>query len=212
MSIRVDSEYPFLHSANITVCAEAPASFELAIRIPAWAKDVRLNGKKVRVTNGHIRLARVWQGETALSLTMTDAPRMVRRPGDLRAVVYGPLVFSLPISAQYRMKEYTDQDVERRFPYCDYELIPQSDWNYGFAAKALRVVHRPIGEIPFSSTEPPLEISCTMAQVPWDWADGYDSVPSAVPASRKAISAGREMTLIPYGCAKLRMTEMPLIR
>ena len=212
VTIRVESDYPFRMRAGITVTAQQAASFELAIRVPAWAKDVRLNGKKAAVRNGHIRLSRLWQGETALELTMQAEPRMVRRPGDLRAVEYGALVFSLPIAAQYRMKEYTDNGVARRFPYCDYELIPQSDWNFGFAERTLSVTEKPIGDIPFSSKEPPLEIRCTMAQIPWNWAGGYDSVPEATPASRKAISPKREMVLIPYGCAKLRMTEMPLTK
>ena len=31
------------------------------------------------------------------------------------------------------MLEYTRAGVERRFPYCDYEIYPESEWNYGFA-------------------------------------------------------------------------------
>ena len=210
--IRVESDYPFRLSARITVAADEPAAFELAIRVPSWAKDVRLNGRKARISNGHIRLDRTWRNKTTFELTMTDAPHMVRRPGDLRAVQYGALVFSLPIKTELRMKEYTDHGVERKFPYCDYELIPKSDWNYGFADKALTVIERPVSDIPFSSKEPPLKIRCRMAQVPWNWADGYDSVPEPRPSSRKAISAAEEMALIPYACAKLRMTEMPLVK
>lgn len=212
VSIRVESEYPFRLGARIAIEAKEPARFELAIRVPAWAKDICLNGKKARITGGHIHLDRLWQGKTTLDLTMRAQPHLVRRPGDLRAAQYGPLVFALPIETQYRMKEYTQDGVERKFPYCDYELLPQSDWNFGFAAKNLRIIEQPIGEIPFSSKEPPLEIRCAMAQVPWNWADGYDSVPEATPASRKAVSPAKEMALIPYGCAKLRMTEMPLIK
>ena len=212
VTIRVQSEYPFRMGAKITVAAEKPAAFELAIRVPAWAKDVRLNGKKARITDGHIRLNRLWQGETALALSMRAEPHLVRRPGDLRAAQYGALVFALPIETEYRMKEYTASGVERRFPYCDYELIPTSGWNYGFAAKDLRVAERPVGDIPFSSKEPPLEIRCMAAQIPWNWADGYDSVLEAAPASRKAVSPAKETALIPYGCAKLRMTEMPMVK
>ncbi len=210
--IHVESDYPFRTGAKITVAAEEPAQFELAIRVPAWAKDVRLNGKKAVIRDGHIRLDRLWQGETALELTMRFEPHLVRRPGGLLAAQYGALVFSLPIDTEYRMKEYTSHGVERRFPYCDYELIPKSDWNYGFSAKDLRVIEQPIADIPFSSKEPPLEIRCAMAQIPWSWADGYDSVPEAMPASRRAVSPACEMALIPYGCAKLRMTEMPLVK
>jgi len=212
VSIRVESDYPFRMHARITVAAEHAATFELTIRIPAWAKDVRLNGKRVRIAGGHIRLDRTWQGETVLALSFRADVRMARRPGDLRALEYGALVFSLPIETQYRMKEYTRNGVERRFPYCDYELIPTSAWNYGFASKPLCVVERQVNKIPFSSKEPPLVIEADMARIPWDYADGYDSVAAAAPAGRKAIAPIERRLLIPYGCAKLRMTEMPVVR
>lgn len=212
ISICVQSDYPFRMHARITVTAEHAARFELAIRIPAWAKDVRINGKRARIAGGHVHLARTWQGETVLALSMADSPRLVRRPGDLRTAEYGALVFALPIDTQYRMKEYTRNGVERRYPYCDYELAPMSAWNYGFAAKALRLCERPVSEIPFSSKEPPLLIEADMAQIPWDYAEGYDSVAAAMPSGRKAIAPPERRQLIPYGCAKLRMTEMPLTK
>lgn len=212
VSIRVHSDYPFRLNARITVTAQQPAEFELSIRIPAWAKDVRLNGRRVRRENGHIRLDRRWQGETVLELSMADAPHMVRRPGDLRAAEYGALVFALPVKAEYRMKEYTADGVERKHPYCDYELIPQSAWNYGFAGSQLVLCEQDVDAVPFSSSHPPLVIRCAMAKVDWPLADGYDSVPATHPAPQKAISQPEEQTLIPYGCAKLRMTEMPLLR
>ena len=212
VSIRVRSEYPFRMHAEITVAAQDPVSFELAIRIPSWAKDVKINGKRAAIGQGHIRLSRCWQGETTLELTMTDSIHLISRPHRLRAAAYGPLIFSLPIRTEYRMKEYTQNGVERKYPYCDYELIPTSKWNYGFAGRELRVQENPIDAVPFSCGNPPLEIHALMAEVPWNWADGYDSVPEAFPASYRAVSPAQPMRLIPYGCAKLRMTEMPLLR
>ena len=126
------------------------------------------------------------------------------------AVQYGALIFSLPIKTEYRMKEYTRSGVTRKHPYCDYELIPQSKWNYGFAENNLHVTEKPIDTVPFSSAHPPLELHVDMAEVCWDWVDGYDSVPQPTPVSRKAVSLAQSMTLIPYGCAKLRMTELPM--
>ena len=212
VSIRVESDYPFRMGAKIIITADDPAEFELSIRIPSWAKDVQLDGKHAAIKDGHIRLCRLWQGETVLTLTMAAKPHMVRRPGDLRAVEYGALVFALPIETEYRMKEYTLSGVERKFPYCDYELVPTSKWNYGFAGRKMTVTENPVGDVPFSSAQPPLEIAVDLAEVPWDWADGYDSVSAAMPASRRAVSPAKPIALIPYGCAKLRMTEMPLIR
>ena len=55
-------------------------------------------------------------------------------------------------------------------------------------------------------------IGPVLCPVEWDYADGYDSVSDRMPKSDSAIGDAVEMELYPYGCAKLRMTEMPLIR
>lgn len=124
VAIRVESDYPFRMGAQITVTAREPVAFELKLRLPAWAKAVRLNDRPVHVRQGHFRLERLWEGREVLRLEIEAAPHFVRRPTGLKTVEYGPLVFSLPIRTEYRMREYTRNGVERKFPYCDYELIP----------------------------------------------------------------------------------------
>ena len=97
-------------------------------------------------------------------------------------------------------------------PYCDYELIPCSEWRYGFDQGDLVVEERPLSDCPFSSVSPAVVIHANMATVPWDYADGFDTVAAAKPRSNKAQSAPEARELYPYGCAKLRMTEMPIVR
>ena len=210
VSVRIDSEYPFRLRAEITVEAE-DVDFELKIRIPAWAKKVLLNGEEIQAEHGHVAIRKHWRGAETLRLTLEDIPHLVDRPQDMKAAEYGPLVFSLPIQVQYHRKEYTKDGVERKAPYCDWELEPQSEWRYGFASPCLSVEERPIDAQPFSSQHPPIALKVSLAPVHWEWADGFDTVPAVAPASRKAVGEPRSMLLIPYGCAKLRMTELPML-
>lgn len=212
VTIRVESDYPFRMSAAITVKLQEPAAFELKLRLPTWAKAVRLNDRVICVRKGHFALNRVWAGGEVLRLEMDAAPHFVNRPTGLKTVEYGPLVFSLPIQTEYRKREYTRNGVERKFPYCDYELVPQSPWNYGFADSALMVEERDVDVVPFSSVKPPVVIHARLAPVQWDWADGFNTVPAVKPAKNVGIGAAEDIALIPYGCAKLRMTEMPKLR
>lgn len=211
-SIRVETDYPFRLAGRITVTCPEGASFALKIRIPAWAKDVRVNGRRARVRQGHISLNKRWQGTQVLTLEMADEPRFVRRPTGLKTVEYGPLVFSLPIDAEYRMREYTRDGVERKYPYCDYELYPESAWNFGFADDCLTVEERPLDDVPFSSKRPALAVHASLAPAAWPWEDGFDTVPAVKPESSLPCGESRKMALIPYGCAKLRMTELPRLK
>ena len=110
------------------------------------------------------------------------------------------------------MHEYTHDGVERKFPYCDYELIPQSDWNYAFCGDGLEAVRRTVGNSPFSESEPPVVLKASVCKIDWGYADGYETIADAYPRSSRAMGEAVEMEMIPYGCAKLRMTEMPPVR
>ena len=209
--IQVETDYPFRMHAKIIIEVQEPIDFEILFRIPAWVKNLKLNEKTIRVHQGHFSLHRNWQGTEILYLSMEAIPTLKRRTQGLRVLTYGPLIFALPIKTDYRKKEYIKNEVERNFPYCDFELIPSSVWRFGFACHMFTVEERPVNDVPFSSQHPPLVIHAQMARVAWSWADGYDTVPSAKPDSHKAVGAKEEKLLIPYGCAKLRMTELPFV-
>ena len=207
--VAVDTEYPFRHSGVFTVQTGAPVEFELRIRIPGWVKAVRVNGKSCPVA-GEYALRQCWSGTQTVKLELEDSPRLVKRPDGLYAAEYGPLVFSLPVEAEFEMHEYARDGVERKFPYCDYELYPRSEWRFGFGGGALAVRELPGDGYPFSSRSPRLVLSAKLYPVNWDYADGFDTVAAAKPVSSRAAGDAQTKQLYPYGCAKLRMTELPL--
>ncbi len=206
-SVELKTNYPFENSFEYSV--KAKKDFTLLVRIPSFAKDVKVNGE---CAWGSMLVLEVKAGENKVfEISFETSPEFFARPHDLHSVRCGSLVFSLPIEYEKKMYEYEKNMVERKFPYCDYEYIPKSEWNYAFSALELKLNQKSISDIPFSSENPPVTLTAKMKQIPWGLAERHENVCAKVPQSRTPISDEVEIELYPYGCAKLRMTEMPII-
>lgn len=212
VTVRIETDYPFRMDAKVTVIADEPVPLTLRLRIPPWSDTYKVNG--VTKNGGRtLILRRFHAGENTYSITLSDTPHLVKRPEGFKTVEYGPLVFSLPIETEYTMIEYVRNDVERKFPYCDYELTGKSEWRYGFAEQQnFSVTEKTGDDIPFSSKAPRLSLTASLCRIGWDYADGYETVAAPKPISNRALSDVQDFELIPYGCAKLRMTEMPIVK
>ena len=148
-------------------------------------------------------------GVTCVTVELTFEAVLQDRPYDAKVLVRGPLLFSLPVKAKENRIEYVRDGVERRFPYCDYEMLPDSEWNYGFYSEAFEVMFEPVTDTPFSVENPPIRIKAKMVPVPWEEKGGICAIS---PTKRKALSEAKDVLLQPYGCTNLRMTEMPYIK
>lgn len=205
------SEYPFKNKCKFIIKTDAPVAFDFKIRIPSFANNFAINDHYYTKSD-IFTINKTFSGTEEFTLTLDAEPKFISRPNGLKVVEYGALVFSLPIEYTEKMFEYERNGVERKFPYCDYELHPQSEWRYGFASQDLLVEEKELNSTPFSSKNPPVILKTAMCTVDWNYADGYDSIPNATPVSNIAKSAPQTLPLIPYGCAKLRMTEMPIVK
>jgi hypothetical protein len=101
-------------------------------------------------------------------------------------------------------------------PAKDWEVRPRSPWNYGLlvtpaAMAGLAVKEKPVGEYPFSPLGAPVEITMSARRIPeWTLVDGSAGpLPQSPVASKERTET---VTLVPYGAAKLRVTEFPVIK
>ena len=207
-NITLKTNYPFENVLEYTI--EAKEDFNFFVRLPARIDNVRVNGKRHCDPVFLSQFLSAGMEET-LTVTFDTKPEFIDRPHNLKSVRCGSLVFSLPIEYEKKMYEYERKGVERKFPYCDYEYIPKSDWGYAFSSFDFKVNRKEISDIPFSSEKPPVTLTAKMRKISWGLEDGYEHVCAKLPESRTPISDELEIELYPYGCAKLRMTEMPLI-
>lgn len=206
-SVTLDTEYPFKNSFVYRI--DARKAFCMRVRIPSFAEKLTVNGNAMQHT-GEL-LFDLAPGKTEICICYDAKPHMADRPHGLKTVQCGSLVFSLPIQYEKIMYEYIKKDVQRKFPYCDYEYVGKTPWNYGFTSDQLEVIRHAVDDVPFSSVNPPVTVKTKAAKIEWGLADGYETVCAKVPENSVPISDEEEIILYPYGCAKLRMTELPLL-
>ena len=209
ITLTQDTCYPFRDHGVLTV--EAPedgAEFTVRIRIPGFARSAEVAGEAV-APGTFWECRKVWKGKTVLAWHLTFETETFTRPNGMQAVRRGPFLYSLPVAARWVMHEYEQDGVERKFPYCDYELFAEEAWNYGFAGNEFQYEEQEMGEVPFSEKNPPCVIYTDMQQIPWQLNENSVGVAAPLPESCKGIAPVERKKLIPYGCTKLRMTEMP---
>lgn len=105
VGLRQQTQYPWDGRVTLTVDVDAPASFALHLRIPAWCGQwsLRVNGAPVQadVTRGYASLAREWRTgdvvelDLAMPVQAVYAHPSVRQAVGRIALQRGPLVYCL---------------------------------------------------------------------------------------------------------------------
>ncbi len=205
--IKLETNYPFENSFRYII--KAKKDFTFKVRIPGFAENLMVNGQK---SSENELMFKMKSDETKeINISFEATPYFEKRPYNLNTVKCGSLVFSLPIKYEKKMYEYEKSGVERKYPYCDYEYIPTSEWSYAYCDTTLSLKANTISDIPFSSENPPVTIKAKVKSIQWGLEDGYETVCAKIPESTVSQSIPKEVLLYPYGCSKLRMTELPLI-
>jgi len=217
VSIVEETDYPFRDEVRLTVNPERAVEFPLQLRIPEWATETSLqvNGKTlggVKAGSFHT-IRRQWQRGDQVMLKMPMRVRTSRGYQDSVTIERGPLVFSLKIGEDWRKVQGKMRNPAIP-PAADWEVHPTTDWNYGLAIDprkpAAQVIEKNIGEMPFSSAGAPVEIKVKGRRLAdWKLVNGVTGPLPASPVKSRA--RDETLTLIPYGSAKLRITEFPLI-
>ena len=206
--VELETDYPFKTRFLYRLFAKRDVTFR--IRIPSWAEDITVNGERAAAASSLEFPLRA--GETREIHIAYDRRAVFReRPHGLWTAELGSLVFSVPIPYEKIPHEYVQNGVERKYPYCDYEYRRAGEWSFAYSGDSLSAEERTPGEIPFSSVEPPVVMKAKAAPIDWGLEDGFETVCAAYPQSTEPLGAEREIELWPYGCAKLRMTQLPKI-
>lgn len=204
--IVVSTDYPFKNTVTYEIDTQKAFCFQF--RIPSFAKKVTINGQPYAGEYYSRSIDR--NTHVVLRLAFDAEPYFERTPSGLTTAKCGSLVYAVPIQYKKIVFEYEENKVERKFPYCDYEYLPLSDWNYAFHDTELKQIEYEIGDTPFSSEHPPVTLRAVVQKINWGLEEGYELVCAKWPKSLDPVAPPEEIELYPYGCAKLRITELPI--
>jgi uncharacterized protein len=209
-----ETDYPFRNSIRLTVNPETSTRFNLGLRIPAWSAHTKItvNGSRQDLAaqpGTFATLNRTWTRGDAVEIEFQMEPRVSRWFNRSIAVERGPVVFSLsPGENWVKLRD--------RPPTADWQVFPKDYWNYALhldeqCASSIEVKEAPVGEVPFASPNPAvvLKVRARLLEI-WKPMDEVAAAPPPSPVESDA--ANRDLTLVPYAAAKLRITAFPSLK
>jgi hypothetical protein len=117
------------------------------------------------------------------------------------SVDYGPLTYSLQIAEDWQ------KGGSREWP--EYAVYPKSDWNYAISTENISVKKQAApSDDPWRTDTAPIELRAQGRRVP-EWKLQDFMVDPLPPSPVASAEPEEELTLIPMGCARLRISCFP---
>lgn len=218
--IREETNYPFEETVLFRVRLDRPTAFPFKLRAPAWAAgfQIKVNGSVQQAEPGDrlITLKREWSTNDVVEVAFDARIQTSRWVENSVAVERGPLLYALRVEEDWKFVESTDQHG------AFYEVRPSSPWNYGLLETE---VNKPAdsfnfsrtdrsGEYPWTVANAPVRITTNGKRIPnWQlYNDMAGPLPHSRPAMHLQTAPAETITLLPYGCTRLRISEFPVVK
>lgn len=228
-----DTNYPFDESVRLTIKTPSKVEFPLYLRIPAWCKNasVSINGAKeeIKLTAGkYLYINREWKDgdKVVLDLPMELSLSEWTTNQNSVSLNYGPMTFSLLIDEDYKQVNSAETAIwdskwqkgadVKAWP--SYEIYPRSAWNYALSIdkknpfKDMQVIKKewPAGNFPYTTSSVPIRIKAKGRRIPAWGVDRYGLCDVLPPRNAVMGDAIEDITLIPMGAARLRISAFPV--
>jgi hypothetical protein len=237
VTITETTEYPFDGTMGFKISVSRSDSFPVYFRIPQWetAAAVKIGTTTATPAAGAVYvLNRTWQTGDSVTVTFPMAIRSQSRWDHSVSVMRGPLWYSLKIG-----QTWTKQSSSSNYMgSSDWAISPTTAWNVGLKIDpanpngSFTVVRNAISNAPFAakgeqvflpgataftswSQDPPVVLKA-QGRILTGWTTnsqypGNANDPPASPVQSTVAGRDTSIELIPYGSARLRVTEFPWI-
>ena len=226
------TQYPFSEDIKLTISGlkkKTTATFPLYLRIPTWTEGahITVNGKTVdcKVSSGLLCINREWANgdEVKLFFPMRLTKRVWALNKSSISVNYGPLTLSLKISERYEEKDSRKtaigdshwQEGADASKWPTYEIYADSPWNYALSGNLenMKVEFKawPESNYPWSHEGTPISVKARGARVE-GWRQDETGLCQILPDADAPRGKVEDITLIPMGAARLRISAFPPLR
>jgi hypothetical protein len=178
------------------------------------------------------RLNERWKKGDQISIDFPMELKAEKRFNNSVALLRGPIYYSLRIEKRYDSINIKSENYHYKGSI-DWQITPASSWNYGLlldyhnSSRGFKVEENSIGKFPFADkgdpvwssdsskyviyeNEPPVVIKARgMKIASWILKDNSADIPPKSPVKPEGDLV--IVNLVPYGCARLRITEFPVM-
>jgi len=206
----LETDYPFDDKLNFTIKTDKAIEFPLYLRIPNWTEgaEIKIGDDVIKAKSGTFhKIVREWSGTTSLTVHLPMRVIISRRYHNSVAIERGALVYSLKIGEEWKK-------VKGEEPHADWEVYPTTDWNYALEIneanpeESIKFELKTVSDCPFSPEGAPIIAKVKGRKVP-EWTIEHNAAGPLPESPVKSSESLEELTLIPYGCTNLRVTEFP---
>lgn len=212
IKIKSETYYPFRSDVKFSFNLNENNYFKFYFRIPIWCEklSVYFNNEKVEyVRNGQWGLIEKEFKDKDNILINFNMPVIIQHGWYNNGVTVerGPLVFALKIKEKWVKMERGIKE------YPDYEIYPESPWNYALDLNSeMIVVENNINSKQiFTHSNSPIVIKAKAFRVP-TWKIEENSAGNLPVSPVTEYGDVETVELIPYGSAKLRISLFPWVK
>lgn len=227
VSVSEETNYPFSETIKFTITTDQSTrsvKFPFHFRIPEWCTKaiVSVNGQVYKELEGRqiVIIDQIWKSGDVITLTLPMHVSKNQWYENSVSVERGPLTYALKMEEERKLVHNEKDPIDYGSTY--EEVHSPTPWNYGLVEQAKSPIEQnvsviekgPVAAYPWNLANAPFEIRLKAKRIPsWQlYNEMTGPIPYSITYGLETAKEEEEITLIPYGCTTLRISQFPVVR